>query len=80
MDRYGPNMSRWLVYFTVGIYSIVITECWKLPHLLSQPGPSVFDLSVSGGSGDLKGAGGGGKTKTENKRGPAGPGPLDGSA
>ena len=33
-------------------------------------GRSVFDLSVSGGSGDLKGAGGRGKTKTKNKGGP----------
>ena len=33
-------------------------------------GPSVFDLSVSGGSGDLEGAGGGAKTKTNKQGGP----------
>jgi hypothetical protein len=32
-------------------------------------GPCVFDLSVSGGPGDLEGAGGREKTKTKNKGG-----------
>ena len=41
-------------------------------------GRYVFDLSVSGGSGDLEGVGGRGKIKTENKGGPGGPAPPTG--
>ena len=41
---------------------------------LALPGPSVFDLSVSGRPGPSEVAGGRGKTKTENRKQKGGPG------
>ena len=52
------------------------SSSYSLHQLIT--GRCVFDLSVSGGSGDLEGVGGRGKIKTENKGGPGGPAPPTG--